>query len=156
MRKIAILGFLFLLVGCSGKNELSKDLEMCKGFEDTSSLNPRFKIKGIWAWDNFTSEEFQICNTSSRSKKGIQVKYYNPTNETRYIKSESFSQELSKEQILSPGVGELYLCPSKKAEDSNEKIYSASITPIWVTPKSSDKRELGIKLIGITEYRMKC
>ena len=58
MRKIAILGFLFLLVAVAEKVNY-QNLEVCKGFEDTSSLNPRFKIKGIWAWDNWHLKNFK-------------------------------------------------------------------------------------------------
>lgn len=152
MKKFTILLFLFLLAGCSGNNKSSNENNLCKGFEETSPLNSKFRVKGIWTGDNFTSKEFQICNTSIRSKKGIQITYYNPVKEKRYVNSPTFN----KDRLLSNGFGEIYLCPLKKDEDSKEKIYSASITPIWVPPNSPDKRELGIKLVKISEFRMNC
>ena len=150
MRKILILSFLALLTSCSGKNQVSAEQNTCQDGEP-SSLNSKFKTKGIWNNDNWTAKDFEICNTSLGSKKAIKISYYNPTRQNRYVNSPSFD----KKRVISPGTGKFYLCPLKNDQDKKETIYSASISPVFI-PQEPDSRELGILLLSINEVRLKC
>ena len=151
MKKILIFSFLALLTSFSVKNKVSAEQNTCQEFEETSSLNSKFKTKGIWNNDNWTAKEFEICNTSLGSKKAIKISYYNPTRQNRYVNSLSFNQK----RIISPGTGKFYLCPLKNDQDKKETIYSASISPVFI-PEAPDSRELGILLLSINEVSLKC
>ena len=98
MKKILIFSFLALLTSFSVKNKVSAEQNTCQEFEETSSLNSKFKTKGIWNNDNWTAKEFEICNTSLGSKKDLKISYYNPTRNNRYVNSPSFNQK----RIISP------------------------------------------------------
>ncbi len=150
MRKILILSFLALLTSCSGKNQVSAEQNTCQDGEP-SSLNSKFKTKGIWNNDNWTAKAFEICNTSVESKDAIKISYYNASKQNRYVNSPSFNQK----KIISPGKGKFFLCPIKNDLEKNEKLYSASISPVFI-PEQPDTRELGIVLLSITEVRLKC
>ena len=151
MKKILIFSLLALFTTFLGKNKVSAEQNTCQEFEEISSLNSKFKTKGIWNNDNWTAKAFEICNTSVESKDAIKISYYNASKQNRYVNSPSFNQK----KIISPGKGKFFLCPIKNDLEKNEKLYSASISPVFI-PEQPDTRELGIVLLSITEVRLKC